>query len=158
MTTTDKLIGEAVLSKEIVGPQQRSRGIEGRSHQRNALKVDLRVEQWKGGLPGHTMDISSGGVGLMSEVCLVPGTPLMLRCCLGGAAQLHVAGQVVYCRPSDSAAGYTSGLKFASIHDWETTLLVSVAAEFTANADALGQSFLTIHISKDRLGVEATAR
>ena len=102
-------------------------------------------------MPGHTEDISAAGVRLMSGVCLAPGTPLMLRCCFGGAAQLHVVGQVIYCRPNTTATGYMAGVKFAALKEWESTLLNSAVAELMANVESLGQSFLSIHISKDSL-------
>ncbi len=140
-----------------VMPKDRYFGIERRSYLRKLLKIDLRLERWEGGVPGHTDDISSAGVRLLSEVRLVPGTPLMLRCCFGGAAQLHVVGQVIYCRPNTTATGYMTGIKFAALKDWESSLLNSAVAELMANVESLGQSFLSIHISKDSLALEAAA-
>ncbi len=140
-----------------VAPKVRYIGIERRSHLRQLLKIDLRLERWEGGVPGHTEDISAAGVRLISDVSLAPGTPLMLRCCFGGAAQLHVVGQVVYCQPNNMASGYMAGIKFAALKDWQTTLLNSAVAELMANVESLGQSFLSIHISKDSLALEAAA-
>jgi pyrroloquinoline quinone (PQQ) biosynthesis protein C len=138
-------------------PKDRYIGIERRSHLRKLLKIELRLERWEGGVPGHTDDISAAGVRLMSKVCLAPGTPLMLRCCFGGAAQLHVVGQIIYCRPNITATGYTTGIKFAALKEWEITLLNSAVAELMGNVEILGQSFLSIHISKDSLALEAAA-
>jgi pyrroloquinoline quinone (PQQ) biosynthesis protein C len=131
--------------------------IERRSHQRQLLKIDLRLERWEGGVPGHTHDITAAGVRLMTDVQLPAGTPLMLRCCFGGAAQLHVVGQVIYCETNPKAPGYMAGVKFAALKEWESALLNSAVAELMGNVESLGQSFLSIHISKDSLALEAAA-
>ncbi|HEY3198216.1 MAG TPA: iron-containing redox enzyme family protein [Nitrospirales bacterium] len=155
MYSTHKSNGEAASLTGSVMLQEPYAGVERRSYQRDDLQIELRLERWEGGVPGHTVNISATGLRLMSEVCLAPGTPLMLRCCLGGAAQLHVVGQVVYCRPSDTSVGYMTGIKFAALREWETTLLVSAVTELTTNAEALGKAFLAIHISTDSLALEA---
>ena len=137
--------------------EQRSDRLEGRLHSRESLQIELQLDRGKATVPSHTIDISVAGLSLICEINLLPGTPLRLRFCVGGTAYLHLVGQVIFCRPSSSGAatGYVSGIKFAALREWDRALLVSAIVELTTHGDTLGQSFLSVHISEDSLGLEA---
>lgn len=130
-----------------------------RRFKRETLKLPVRLQMQDREISGYTQEFSPGGLRLVIDSSLKPGTSLALQCSFGGVCYLNISGQVIYCLPLDNelAGSFSVGVKFSAIRQWEETILTSTITELRQNVPTQGKSLLTICVSKDALAAEAAS-
>ncbi len=100
-------------------------------------------------------DISPGGLGILSDTALTPGTSLELKFAFGDICYLNLSGQVVYCLVTEKdGIPHHVGVKFAGLRDWEQ-IIISALKDLALIVSVSQKPFLTIHATQDGLAQEA---
>ncbi len=139
-------------------PAHTKPGHSRRSHEREALKIPVRLRVQGKEASGTTHDLSPAGLRVISGTELQLTTPMALQFFFGGeTCYVQVAGQVVFSRKlsNDPHTKYEIGIKFSAIREWEQRILNSAVQALKEDTVTRDKSFLTILVSEDNLAREA---
>ena len=109
---------------------------ERRRYERGPLGIPYRLRFQGKELSGYTEDISSGGLGLVSDPYLSLGTPLSLHFSFGNLCYLNISGQVVFCCLIERQGEpyHRLGIKFSASRDFDRKVLKSSIQELVRTA------------------------
>lgn len=143
---------QKVISSQPTGPFS-----ERRRYERGSLGIPYRLRFQGKELSGYTEDISSGGLGLVSDPYLSLGTPLSLHFSFGNLCYLNISGQVVFCCLIERQGQpyHKLGIKFSASRDFDRKILNSSIQELQQSPAAQKTSLLNIFVSEDSFGLEA---
>lgn len=150
-------LSEGAVSEYATTPKTGIARISRGHLRRIPINIPVEIKLPDTTLAAQTHDISPGGLRLVSEARLQPGTPLQLHCSFGKICYLKISGQIVYCQSLrlESFTGQTIGIKFSGVRDWEEKILASAIHELNETPETRDKSSLVILVSKDNLALEA---
>lgn len=132
-------------------------GGECRRHVRKNLRIVVSLQLQEKKNLGHTFNLSAGGLRIISDVAVNPGTSLTLQCAFADIAYLRLSGQVVYCVADDKGPSphYVIGVRLAGVREWEEKILVSAIDHMRKNSETQESCLLSVLVSEDVLALES---
>ncbi len=130
-----------------------------RSSNRQPVRIPILLHTGDHKIAGRTENLSSGGLRLITETGLRPGSPLALRCTFGDVCHLNLSGLVAYCLPTTCRGRqfFAVGIKFTAVRIWERQILTSAIQEIQQSEETQKRSFLHLYVAPDTLADEAAA-
>src|SRR5437016_576979 len=121
------------------------------------LKVPVRLQVGEQEVCGHTKELTTHGLRMISAAALGAGTPLAFQCSFGKTCYLNLSGKVTFCNlvGNGPSPRFVIGMKFSRLRDLEQKILVSAIDEVKRSTATQKESLLTISVSKDTLALEA---
>jgi acyl carrier protein len=128
-----------------------------RRHNRETIKIPVRLQIPGKEVMGYTHDISLDGLRVFTDTVLSEDTPMTLQFSFGDSVcQLNLSGKVVFCQVSDKGGSphRAIGIKFSAIRDFEQQLLMAAIQGLRQSAAIAEKSTLNILASKASKRVE----
>src|SRR5437867_5574300 len=155
MTKTLKEIKTAQIPTHLADPRkQEGREKVVRKHDRELLRIPIRLQLQDKTVSGFSQDFSPAGLRIVLQKSLKEGTPLALQCSFGDVCYLNISGQVVYCQSTGNGK-QAIGIKFSALRQWEEKILRSAIQEVTQSAASQENSIVALSVAKDALALEA---
>ncbi len=129
---------------------------EQRRHRREALSLRVLFQASGREVASFTSDLSPGGLRITLHTPLRLGIPVSLHLSFGELCFLKLSGQVVHCQSLGHGRNAIA-IKFSALRDWNQQILSSAIQELKVNDSTLSKSFVTVHVSKDHLALEAAS-
>ena len=126
---------------------------------RQVVHIPLLVHTGETNISGRTDNLSSGGLRVIMETGLRPGSPLELRCTFGEVCHLNLAGMVAYCLPmtDHDCHRFAVGIRFIAVRAWERQILASAIQELHLSEETQQRSFFHLYVAHDTLAGEAAS-
>lgn len=126
---------------------RREHQLQPRRYERKAVQIPVHLEVNGNQITCRTQDFSPGGLQLLSDIALPPGTTLDIKFFFGNVCYLNVSGQTVF--SLDQNGRKITGIKFSPIRDWEQLILLSGVKDFTESPTP-DVPLMTIVITENR--------
>jgi pyrroloquinoline quinone (PQQ) biosynthesis protein C len=132
----------------VVSNQRRS-ATQIRQQNREEIQIPIQLKTLGENTLGNTLNISAGGLLMVSNLALGSGTLVSMKLSFGDDfCYLAIQGEVVSCRSTENGlvGNYAVGLKFLPCNNWEQKVLRSAIEEVKNNAAMLDRSLLIIDV------------
>ena len=125
--------------------------LDRRQNPRAVLEIPIQFYKEDMVLSGCSRNMSAEGLGVTCESQISAGAPVDLQCAFGEMASLNISGLVVYCMPVKGGA-YAVGIKFTSIENLESAMLLSTIEGGAHTTEIEGRAILRIAVSISHVG------